>query len=156
MSASSNEGYNTKLRREAIKRLVAQQNIGTQTELTEKLELEGFRTTQSTISRDIRELHLVKVSSKNGKFYTVPDTREETLTNDQFAMMLRNVSPRIDRAMNLVVLHTAPGMAQALCAIMDKMPWEGIVGTLAGDDTILLIGSDEASAKKLVENLSAL
>ena len=139
------EGYNTKLRRETIKRLILSEAIGTQNELTEKLKAAGFPTTQSTVSRDIRELHLVKISGKNGKYYAVSDAADE-----RFERLYRTVVKKAVKAMNIVVIRTTVGMAQGLCVYLDRMPFDGIAGTLAGDDTILMIMESEETASALM------
>ena len=145
----------TKTRREAIRRLVSSQAVGTQAELTEKLEALHIPTTQSTVSRDIRALHLVKVTGPNGKYYALPEKSSSGISEEQFASMYRGVSAHADRAMNLVVLHTQQGMAQALCALLDQKQLKGVVGTLAGDDTILLVCRDEAAAQEMIKLFQA-
>lgn len=150
------DGNSTKKRRECIRRLIASESIGTQIDLSRRLEEEGFSATQSTVSRDIRELHLVKMSDKKGKYYALPEPAAELVTDEQFAQMYRNVAVKADRAINLVVIHTAAGMANALCAMMDRMHWKGVIGTLAGDDTILLIAENEILAAEIIEVLTGI
>lgn len=148
------EGYNTKLRREAIKRMVLSEPICTQNELTEKLRGAGFPTTQSTVSRDIRELHLIKVSGKNGRYYAPGEesSRGED-PEDRFGHLYRSVVRKTTRAMNLVVIRTIPGMAQGLCAYIDRMTIDGLAGTIAGDDTALLIMESEEAAAAVLQSL---
>ena len=147
------EGYNTKLRREAIKRLVLSEPICTQNELTEKLKEAGFPTTQSTVSRDIRELHLIKVSGKNGRYYAPGEDRRSDDSDDRFGHLYQSVVKKTARAMNLVVIRTSPGMAQGLCAYLDRMPIAGLTGTIAGDDTALLIMESEEAAAAVLASL---
>ncbi|MBQ5954176.1 MAG: arginine repressor [Lachnospiraceae bacterium] len=144
------EGYNTKLRRETIKRLILSEAIGTQNELTEKLKAAGFPTTQSTVSRDIRELHLVKISGKNGKYYAVTEESQSDAADERFERLYRTVVKKAVKAMNIVVIRTTVGMAQGLCVYLDRMPFDGIAGTLAGDDTILMIMESEETASALM------
>ncbi len=150
------DGYNTKTRRAVIRRLIAANRISTQTELSERLEEEGLHATQATISRDIRELHLIKVTDKKGKYYTFTETNEELVATSQFQAMYRNLSLKSSRAQNLIVIRTAPGMAQALCAVMDKMDWKSVLGTLAGDDTVLLIAENDTAAEGIMEVLAGI
>ena len=141
-------------RRDAIRRLTSAEQISTQMELTRRLQKEGFPVTQATVSRDIRELGLIKISDGDGTFHYEPvKTEEPPQASDTFYRMFRESVVKVERAVNQVVIRTHTGMAQAVCATMDKMEWPGVVGTLAGDDTILIIAGDEEKAEVLLRLL---
>ncbi len=139
-------------RQAAIMHLINEYEIKTQEELSEKVRKAGFPATQATISRDIKELRLIKVTTDDGSSkYASPDKN----TSRSYIMRLKNVFKesviKIDRAQNLVVLKTITGMANAAAAAMDAMEIETVVGTIAGDDTILIILRDNEDAKKFCE-----
>ena len=151
----SKEQNNVKMtRREAILRLIANENISTQNELSKRLEEEGFTVTQATISRDIRELRLVKASNPDGGYhYQVSKPQEKYHASHKFYSFYRDAVLSVDYAQNLVVIHSYTGMAQAVCATMDGLEWPGVLGTIAGDDTVLVITRDEACASELTQTL---
>lgn len=149
------ENNNVKLtRREAILKLIANENISTQNELSRRLEEEGFAVTQATISRDIRELRLVKTAGPGGEYhYQVSKPQEKYHASHKFYSIYKASVVNVDYAQNLVVIHSYTGMAQAVCATMDGLDWPGVLGTIAGDDTILVITRDENCASELVQTL---
>ena len=151
--ADSVEGKDKEKRRGVIRRIISQERIRTQNELSERLEQEGFQVTQATVSRDIRELRLVKVSDRNGHYYAETPSRDKYHASDKFKAMYRGNAEKVERAQNLVVIRTPVGMAQAVCATMDSIEWPGVIGTLAGDDTVLIIAADEVAAKEVVSIL---
>ena len=142
------ENNNVKLtRREAILKLIASENIATQNELSRRLEDEGFAVTQATISRDIRELRLVKTAGPGGVYhYQVSKPQEKYHASHKFYSLYRDS----------VVIHCYTGMAQAVCATMDGLEWPGVLGTIAGDDTVLVITRDEMCAGELTQTLRAI
>lgn len=145
---------NTNSRRETILRLIAEEEIGTQNDLRDRLEQEGFAVTQATISRDIKEMHLVKSVGTDGAYrYQVAKSREKYEISHKFYSIYRDSAVSVASALNQVVIHTYTGMAQAICATMDGLDWEGVLGTIAGDDTILVICSDKNSAAELTKKL---
>ena len=127
-------------RQTKILEIIAAKDIETQEQLLEELEKCGFRSTQATISRDIKELRIVKLMGENGQYrYAVSDKpREEHLENKFRSIFVHSVKST-DYAGNTLVLRCYNGMAQAACAAFDSMHWEGLVGTLAGDDTIFAL-----------------
>lgn len=155
---SGREGSSVKIpRRETILKLIANENISTQNELSKRLEEEGFPVTQATISRDIRELRLVKTANSDGTYrYQVSRPQEKYQTSHKFYSIFRDSVTSVDYAQNLVVIHSYTGMAQAVCATMDGLEWPGVLGTIAGDDTILVITRDENCAAELVQSLRAI
>lgn len=127
-------------RQAAIVDLISRNEIKTQEELSERLKQMGFSATQATISRDIKELQLVKTASRSGGYqYSTPEQNTGSLHLPRLKNIFRECVVKIDRAQNLVVLKTLVGMANAAAAAIDAMKINDIVGTLAGDDNILII-----------------
>lgn len=124
-------------RQSKILELIRKKDIETQEELQAVLEKEGFLTTQATISRDIRELKLTKISTANGrqKYATLHDGVEDL--SEKYVRVLRDGFISMDMAQNILVIKTVPGMAGAVCASLDAMHLNEIVGSIAGDDTIM-------------------
>lgn len=130
--------------------------ITTQEELSDHLKNEGFDVTQSTVSRDIKKLRLTKTLDSNGKYrYQLP---QQNVSNTQngFLNLVDTSVVSVEYAMNIVVVKTYAGMAQAVCAAFDSMNYESVVGTIAGDDTIFIVCKSEENARnytaKLLEN----
>jgi transcriptional regulator of arginine metabolism len=122
-----------------IRELIANEDIETQDDLVDRLKQDGFNVTQATVSRDIKELHLVKVPLIDGRYkYSLPaDQRFNPLQKLKRSLM--DAFVRIDNASNQLVMRTMPGNANAIGALIDKLDWEEILGTICGDDTILII-----------------
>jgi transcriptional regulator of arginine metabolism len=142
-------------RQEKILEIIAKQEIETQNQLIEALRAQGYNSTQATVSRDIRELRLVKELTESGgyKYALPPDS-----ASGDYSMKLRtifNESVReIRQAQNLVVIKTLPGLANGACAALDAREVAGLVGTLAGDDTAFLAMTDSEAARKFCEELA--
>ncbi|MGN0169446.1 MAG: arginine repressor [Lachnospiraceae bacterium] len=154
-TGGSKEKNNAKeIRQEAILKLIENEKIATQNDLLERLTESGFLVTQATISRDIRELRLVKVAESGGAYhYAVGKTKEKYQASHKFYSIFLASVEKVDYANNLVVVTCYTGMAQAVCACIDSLEWQGVVGTIAGDDTILIITKDEQIAMEMVKNL---
>ncbi|MDQ0220794.1 transcriptional regulator ArgR [Peribacillus cavernae] len=122
-----------------IREIIANNDIETQDDLVDELKNAGFNVTQATVSRDIKELHLVKVPLMDGRYkYSLPaDQRFNPL--QKLKRMLIDAFVRIDSASNLLVMKILPGNAQAIGALIDNLDWEEIIGTICGDDTCLII-----------------
>ncbi|MBR6045795.1 MAG: arginine repressor [Ruminococcus sp.] len=142
-------------RHELIIRLVTENPVSTQEELCELLAASGCTVTQATVSRDIRELSLIKSSDGEGGFrYCVPAlNRISGRENDGFYSILHDAVLSADHALNTVVVKTHTGMAQAVCAKLDRTELENVVGTIAGDDTIFILMRTERDAARLVKEL---
>jgi transcriptional regulator of arginine metabolism len=141
-------------RQEKILEIIASRDIETQNELIDALRELGFESTQATVSRDIRELRLVKELSENGSYrYTLP---VENAAGD-YSMKLKTIFnesvKEIKQAQNLVVIKTLPGLANGACATLDAMEVKGLVGTLAGDDTAFLAMTDAEAARQFIEEI---
>ncbi len=134
-----------------ILKLIRSQAIGTQDELAQELKKVGIAATQVTLSRDIHELRLVKTQEGYREI-----SGEEAASS--FAMLASEFLQDVRCAQNLVVLRTAPGHANSVAVALDRENWPEVVGTLAGDDTILVIAPDTTTAEwvraKLLEMLS--
>ena len=140
----------------AILEIIAEKSIETQEDLADALRTRGFQVTQATVSRDIKDLRLIKTASLNGGYhYTVNHSgksgREELAF--KFHAIFAEAVEGIKSAQNLVVVKCYTGMANAVCAALDSLSWPGLVGTIAGDDTILLVMQDNQSAENIVAEL---
>ncbi|HLR80715.1 MAG TPA: transcriptional regulator ArgR [Bacillota bacterium] len=134
-----------------IREIISENDIETQDELVDQLKSLGFNVTQATVSRDIKELHLVKVPSQTGRYkYNTPTTQRFN-TTDKLKRSIMEAFVSIDHAHHFVVLKTLPGNAQAIGALIDDLDWEGILGTICGDDTCLIICRTEENAVEIEE-----
>ncbi len=122
-----------------IREIIAANEIETQDELVDQLKAAGFNVTQATVSRDMKELHLVKVPLMDGRYkYSLPaDQRFNPLQKLKRTMM--DAFIKVDSAGHLLVMKTLPGNANAIGALIDNLEWEEILGTICGDDTCLII-----------------
>lgn len=122
-----------------IREIIANNEIETQDELVDELKNAGFNVTQATVSRDIKELHLVKVPLLDGRYkYSLPaDQRFNPLQKLRRNLMEAFVS--IEAAGHLLVMKTLPGNAMSIAVLIDHLDWEEILGTVSGDDTCLII-----------------
>ena len=138
-------------RHSKILELITNHSIDTQEELLRKLNECGFRVTQATVSRDIKELRLLKVlSAKGGYKYATADKAENGLS-DRFVRMFVDSVLSITYAGNIIVIKTLSGSANVAAEAIDSMRWPEILGTMAGDNTILAIVHDETEAAKTVD-----
>ena len=126
-----------KNRQGRILQLIQEENIETQEELADRLSEEGFVVTQATVSRDIRELMIGKIPSGNGKQKYAVLTHDDAHLADKYIRVLRNGFVSMDSAQNILVIKTVAGMAMAVAAAVDAMKLKEIVGSIAGDDTIM-------------------
>lgn len=128
--------------------------IETQDELADKLRETGMDVTQATISRDIKELRLVKVLTAGGRYrYSAMHTDSGNMT-DRLLIIIKEAFVSCDYANNILIIKTLPGMAQAVAATLDALGWNDIVGTIAGDDTIMVICRAEKIAEDLMEKFT--
>lgn len=139
-------------RQSQILKIIAKKDVKTQEQLTDELRRMGFDTTQATVSRDIKELGLIKISSRDGGYkYAAKHTPSvvEPKHIDAFSEAVISVT----YALHTIVIRTYPGMAQAVCASCDMLIGNKILGTIAGEDTILLICSNEEEASQMCDEL---
>ena len=136
------------VRQVAILDIIEKQEIETQEELASSLNARGIRVTQATVSRDIKELRLLKVLTPSGKYkYATGDQADNNLT-DRFIRMLAESLLSVSSANNLIVVKTLSGSANVAAEALDSMHWPEVLGTVAGDNTILIIvrSNDEVDA----------
>ena len=141
-------------RQNVILAIIARQEIETQNHLLEALAQHGIKTTQATLSRDIKELHLVKTLSSSGKYrYAAPTADETPRYDERLRKIFRESVTSHAAAQNIVVLKTLPGLASGAASTLDSMHLSDLVGTLAGDDTALLVMKNNAAAEALCEEI---
>lgn len=133
-----------------IKELISTMEIHTQDELVDLLKANGYHVTQATISRDIKELQLIKVPAANGDYiYSLP--QEQTYNPiDKLRRFMAEAFKSIDYSENFIVMKTLPGNANAIGALIDGLQWNEIMGTICGDDTILIIARDKQKTADIV------
>ncbi|WP_102345649.1 transcriptional regulator AhrC/ArgR [Bacillus sp. Marseille-P3661] len=132
-----------------IRELISNNEIETQDELVDELKSAGYNVTQATVSRDIKELHLVKVPLPDGRYkYSLPaDQRFNPLQKLKRSLM--DAFVKIDSAGHLLVMKTLPGNANAIGALIDNLDWDEVLGTICGDDTILIICRTTEDTEKI-------
>ena len=129
-----------KAKRQAlIREIVEAQSIQTQEELAEALRAHGLVVTQATVSRDIREMHLLKVLAEDGSYRYATMEKSDTGMNERLIRMLSESVVEMNSAGNLIVIHTLPGSAHVAAEAIDNLKWPETIGTIAGDNTILVI-----------------
>lgn len=139
-----------------IRMLIREGQISTQDELIQKLREKGYDVTQATVSRDIKELKLIKKVGPNGKSIYCLNTDTEGIGSAKYNAILSEAIVSVDFAENIVVIKTHSGMAGAAAAAIDATDSEGVVGTLAGDDTIFVLCRDREQVRSFYENVSRL
>lgn len=144
-------------RKKAILEIVSNYEVDTQETLQALLLERGFSVTQATVSRDIKQLSLVKTMSESGRYkYTLPRHDYDTESKSGLLRVFSDAVYAVDRAMNTVVVKCQSGMANAVCARLDSAGYGNIVGTLAGDDTIFVLMRTEEDAAKMLEEFEKL
>ncbi|BBH21100.1 arginine repressor [Paenibacillus baekrokdamisoli] len=144
------------VRQMKIRELINHSVIETQDELVEGLREEGFQVTQATVSRDIKEMQLIKVPAEDGRYkYSMP---QEQRVNPIYKLKrtLTDHFVHIDFTDNLVVMKCLPGTANAIGAMIDNMEWTEVMGTICGDDTILIICRTKIQSAEVVDRLLGL
>ncbi len=138
-----------------ILELISSRQIDRQEELLSQLKEAGFSVTQATVSRDIRELGLVKAADPSGKYRyaVVAGTGKSSHSPSRFETIFRESVIGVDYAGHIVLVKCYTGMANAACEVFDAMPWENLVGTLSGDDTFLVLMRTEEDARAITEKL---
>lgn len=143
-------------RHSKILEIIDQHVVETQDDLAERLRQEGMDVTQATVSRDIKELRLVKVMTDKGESRYTSITQNEGDISDKLLRVFTDAFISCDYANNIVVVKTLPGMAQAAASAVDSLRGHEIIGTIGGDDTLLIVCKAELIAKKLVERFNLL
>ena len=141
-------------RQNKILAIIAREDIDTQEALLERLQQEGIRCTQATISRDIKQLRLIKEPIGRGRYrYAVSIHRKSLNVADKLLTIFRESVTSIDFAQNIVVIKTLSGLASAACEAVDSMKVSYMVGSLAGENTVLLVMRDNESAEIFCEEI---
>lgn len=140
-------------RHEKILELINKRDIETQEELASLLNEEGFEVTQATVSRDIKKLNLVKVKANGTHQKYMASSSSKAKRNDRLDGVLSDAIVGIEDAQNLIVVKTAPGMAMAVAAALDALNIPEIIGSIAGDDTIMCATKDAKNARDAVEKI---
>ena len=143
-------------RHNLILEIIESKDIETQEELAEELKNRGVRVTQATVSRDIKELRLLKVLSERGGYKYATVERAEKGMNDRFARILAESIVNMESVNNLIVVNTLSASANAAGEAIDSMKWSEVMGTIAGDNTLLIIARSDEAAEALVAKLNTL
>lgn len=136
-------------RLDRILEIIREHEVGTQEELLALLREDGYHVTQATISRDIKALRLVKTLSPSGAYIYSSSKADSSDLSSKFDTLLIESSLKIDYVFNQIVIKCYSGLANAVCAALDSQHYEGMVGTIAGDDTILVVMRSEQQAHSL-------
>ena len=136
----------------AILKIIKENDVETQYDLARLLQENGYNVTQATVSRDIKLLNLIKVS-ENGRQKYVVYANEENGNNGKYNTILKEGFVSMDMAQNILVIRTVPGMAMAVCAALDALKLDEIVGSIAGDDTIMCAAKTADMALGAAEKL---
>lgn len=144
-------------RHNKIHQIIKERPIASQRQLVEALSQAGFKVTQATVSRDVRELGLVKVPAETGIRYITPESRvKNPREEERLRRMVRDAMVGLDSSENLVVVKTFPGAAQGVASAVDQADWPGVIGTVAGDDTFLIIVKSRGQAAEVSQRLKAI
>ncbi|TKI55951.1 transcriptional regulator ArgR [Brevibacillus antibioticus] len=136
-----------------IREIISKQEVETQDDLVDRLRTAGFNVTQATVSRDIKELHLVKVPLPDGRYkYSMP-AEQKFNPLQKLKRMLVDSFISIDQADHFIVLKTLSGHANAVAELIDNLPWEEIMGTISGDNTILIICRSKENTNEVTKRL---
>ncbi|ANF97522.1 MULTISPECIES: transcriptional regulator AhrC/ArgR [Paenibacillus] len=136
-----------------IREIITHQDIETQDDLVEALRQAGFQVTQATVSRDIKELLLIKIPTDDGRYkYSLPTDQRYNPVQKLKRALVDNFL-QIDFTTNLVVMRCLPGTANSIASLIDSMEWSQIMGTISGDDTMLIICRTEEDSQKVIEQI---
>lgn len=133
--------------------LIEKMRIETQEELCEQLRKQGFNVTQATVSRDIKEMGLIKISDEQGYFYSLPGSQEAKATPGHVRQVFRAMVMHIDYSENIVVIKTTPGAAQSAALLVDHAHFPEVIGCVAGDDTILVVVKPKEATETIAKKL---
>ncbi|TDT61933.1 arginine repressor [Fonticella tunisiensis] len=139
-----------------ILEIISRKDIETQEELVDELRKQGMDVTQATVSRDIKELKLIKVMSQSGKYKYAAISKGEGTVTDKLVNIFVQTVLNVDYVGNTIVLKTLSGSASAAAEAIDSLGWDGIVGSLAGDNTIFVLARTPEKAQELVTKFKKL
>ena len=140
-------------RHDKILELISREQIETQEELAKRLQAEGFQVTQATVSRDIRQLKLTKAAGPNGRSHYIVQKEAQQELGGKYIQVLKNGFSGMDTAQNLLIIHTVSGMAMAVAAALDELKIQGIVGCIAGDNTIMCATKSSEIAQQVMAQI---
>ena len=143
-------------RQRVILEIISNNNIETQHQLIKALEDVGVKSTQATISRDIKELRLIKELTPNGTYRYATATKENEDYSERLRTIFKECAISVAQAQNIVVIKSMPGLANAASSALDNMEIKNLVGTLAGDDTSFIAMADNESARQLCKDIKDL
>jgi transcriptional regulator of arginine metabolism len=146
---------NKRERQATIRELIVARPVSSQEELRRLLLQRGWDVTQSTLSRDLREMRVARVPDADGARYSVTDPGEDS-GRPGLEALLPSLFARVDGVGELAVLRTIPGGAQSVAVILDSENWPDVLGTIAGDDTILIVCRSSVARERLVRRLAAI
>jgi len=139
-----------------ILEIIENYEIETQEELAEYLKRNGFNVTQATVSRDIKELRLIKVLTKNGRYKYAAIKQQESVISDRLIKIFKDSVLSIDYSSNIIVLKTLSGAANAAAEALDVLDLKDIVGTIAGDNTIFILVREDADKDEIMDQFKKL
>ncbi|HAS72666.1 MAG TPA: arginine repressor [Clostridiales bacterium UBA8960] len=136
--------------------IIESKDIETQDELASELRAAGFQVTQATVSRDIKEMRLIKVLTKEGRYKYASIREKEGVVNERFLKIFRNSVTSLDFAGNIIVIKTLVGSASAAAVSIDALNLKNIVGSIAGDDTIFLLVKEQELVPDIIKQFKEL
>ena len=149
--------YTKRIRLQLLKKIISEQEVSDQIQLLNELRNSGIETTQATISRDLQELNVVKVRAKPGCYrYEILEKGSESDLRDQLRVVFDNFVDEIKSTNNLIVIKTASGNANSVAVIIDRLGLPEILGTIAGDDTILVVVDTDENRKRIENRFIAI
>jgi transcriptional regulator of arginine metabolism len=143
-------------RREAIVEIVSEHRIASQADLARRLRKRGFQATQATLSRDLKSLGIGKLPSESGSYYALPTVARDVLDTRRQQLEIEAFVQTVTVVQNLVLVRTPPGHAHGVARAIDLLGWSEVAGTLAGDDTILIVAPDKTQALRFRRRLGEL
>ena len=143
-------------RRYAIINIINENRVETQEELREALLRAGYKVTQATVSRDIKELHLVKVADARGYRYALPEQVPGPDTNERVRRIFRDAVLHLDYSENIIILKTLPGGAQSVASVVDALARREILGTVGGDDTVMVVVKPKEAVESILDEFKRL
>ena len=143
-------------RQNEILDIIASRDIETQEELASSLRSLGYKVTQATVSRDIRELRLIKVTSKEGGFKYAKPERHEIAVSERLTRILNDSLISVDASGNIIVIKTISGSANVAAEALDNLGWPDIIGTIAGDNTVFMVVGSDADTKDIMSRIRKL
>ena len=147
---------NKQMRQTRIRELLYQRAIDTHEKLAEVLQQQGIEVSQSTLSKDLREIGVVRVPQADGGFrYTLPEAGATLRDLHILERELQDFLVQTEQVINMVLVRTASGHAQSVCEAIDRMSWAEVAGTLAGENTIFIVTRSEQDAAQLVDKINA-